>query len=95
MPAVYNLKYPVQFGSDLVAELEVRRPKGKDLRFAMSQKNNADGAFNLFARLTGQTPSFFDEMDGEDIQEVAKIIEVFLGNSPETGGNGSEDSPGT
>ena len=92
---IHKLRYPVRFGSDTVSELEVRRPKGKDLRFAMGQKNDADGAFSLFARLTGQTPSFFDEMDGEDIQEVTKIIEGFLGNTRKTGGNGSEDSPDT
>lgn len=73
------LETPVQWGSDLVSELRVRRPRGKDMRAMRDQ--SADGALKFAGRLTEHPDKFIDELD---VSDVARLLDVVTGFLPES-----------
>lgn len=81
-----TLKHPFDFGSETIESIELRRPKGKDLRTLPAEPNTGD-ILNLAAKLGGVTPSVIDEMDAEDVMEVVGAVQDFLLASRPTGGN--------
>lgn len=84
----YKLKYPVQFGEEKIAEIEIRRPKGRDVR---KVKITADGSVSmtdmmeLAASLSGHPPVVIDELDAEDLFEVLDVVTSFLPSGRRTG----------
>lgn len=93
-PLIHPLKHPVTFtfnaGKDNerieeIAEVAIRRPKGKDLRLADAQGGDMANQLKLIAQLTGLTIVQVDELDGEDITDISKVIEGFIPPGPETG----------
>lgn len=78
----YQLKHPVQVGSETVTELKIRPMKPKHLRnLSVDPKSYTMGTImDLAAKLTGQPSVVFDEMDMEDWEEVSAIVgERFAG----------------
>lgn len=74
------LKFPVSHGTEEVKELELRRPKGKDLRKLPAEPSTSD-VLNLGASLAGVTPSVVDEMDAEDVMALVEVVKGFLSPS--------------
>ncbi len=64
-------------------ELEVRHPKGKDLRVAMSLEGNStnigDIVFSLASTLTCKSQDELDSMDIKDTSKIINIVSGFLG----------------
>ena len=70
----YTLKSPV---GD-VSEIEIRKPKVKDLRDCPSAKNEFDMTFKMCTLLTGLAPSVLDELEMEDWTYLKNTIESFF-----------------
>lgn len=97
-PVVVKLKEPVQFGSELIEQLELR-PTGRAMRdFSLVNK---DGAviFNPYdcavvgvkmsGRLVG-AEKIVDMMAPVDLMEVFQVVMGFIGGSPQTGSTVSQ-----
>lgn len=84
---VYQLIHPFSFGKREVTELEFRRPKGKELRKLNigNGELSMNDLINLAGDLCGEPPAFMDEIDAEDVIEIAGMVGDFLGSSQQTG----------
>lgn len=74
-----KLEHPIEIAGDLIEEITLRRPKGKDLKATM--KSGSPGmaeSLALAARLSDQLPLVFDEMDGADLTAVLDEVGNFL-----------------
>ena len=84
----YKLKYPIEYGSDYIEELEIRRPKTKDIKHL---KANVDGSFEmddmvkLIANVTDQPYSLIDNLDAADGMALISEVSDFLAIGQETG----------
>lgn len=87
-PEKYVLLFPVTFGSDVVTELEIRRPKAKDIK---QLKASANGEFEfkellkIIANITDQPDPFIDELDIDDAMALVEKVSSFLAGGPATG----------
>lgn len=81
---VVKLREPIEFGSRVVEELSIRKPKAKDMRkFPM---NPAMGdMLDLASVLAGEPTSVIDELSVPDMTSVIEVIGDFLGSSQQTG----------
>lgn len=80
MSVVHKLKYPFQFGDREITELTFERLKGKHLK-GISEKPSMVDLMNLASKSAKEAPAIFDEMDAEDVTDVAEIIGGFFGSS--------------
>lgn len=81
---VVKLRDPIMFGSRVIEELSIRKPKAKDMRkFSM---NPAMGdMLDLASVLAGEPTSVIDELSVPDMSRVIEVIGDFLGASQPTG----------
>ena len=87
---VYRLQYPIEFGSETITELSLRRVKGKDIRAVRNTASPASETLDLIGRLSGQPRPVIDELDAIDVEEVGKIVEGFTKSGPPTGDTPSQ-----
>jgi len=78
-PAVYNLKYPVEFDGVTVSEIKISRPKGKHIKKLGGSSKLAD-VMGIAHHITEYTDGFYDELDAADYLGVAEVIGDFLDN---------------
>ncbi|PAL22653.1 phage tail assembly protein [Sphingopyxis sp. GW247-27LB] len=89
----YLLKHPIETrdGKPMVAEVHIRRAKGKDLRAIAEAKNDFDGTLMLIDRLCQHPdggpifPGFADELDAEDIEALGELVMAILPSGQKTG----------
>ncbi len=81
---VLRLKEPVQFGSEIVAELSLRRPKAKDFRRLPMDPKFGD-ILDLAGQLAGQPKAVMDELGAEDLMEVMNLVGGFIPGGRGTG----------
>lgn len=81
---VLKLSEPVQFGSELISELTVRKPKAKDIR-RLPQTPTTGDLLDLAGRLCGQTPAMIDELGITDTLELLEIVGNFMEPGQKTG----------
>jgi len=60
------------------------RLKGRDLRAVGDAENDVDRTLALIAHFCGLTRAHMDEMDGEDIEHLGRIVQSFR-SGPRTG----------
>ncbi len=91
-PVVYVLVEPVKFGSEMITELQIRRPKAKDIRAVRSgpQVQAFGETLDLIGRLACQPKAVVDELDMEDVDAISDIIKGFSKSGPETGDTGPQ-----
>lgn len=77
-----KLAYPIDFQGAAIAELRVRRPKGKDMRFLPEGTASVDRMFPFLALLCGVEEGVFDEMDAADLTKLSKLVGDFLSDAP-------------
>lgn len=75
---VIKLDFPIEFKGDLIEEISLRRPKGKDMKACIKGVNNVAESIALAARLSDHLPIIFDEMDGADLTEVLGAVGNLL-----------------
>lgn len=81
------LQCPVEYGDTLITELRLRRPQGKHLKNVDIEKidsGNFAAILDLAADLSGQPPTVFDMLEGEDVIVVAQTVIGFLRGIVET-----------
>ena len=90
----YMLKHPIKTagGETMIADVILRRPKGKDLKAADKAATDLESTFILLDRLA-QTPDgndvfpgFAEELDAEDIVALGERLDALLPSGPKTGG---------
>ncbi len=82
----YTLRYPVEFGTDTITEITLRRPKGKDMeRLRDGAIPSMADTLDLIGQLSGQPKAVVREFDADDVEEVARIIQGFRGSGRPTG----------
>ncbi|WEK38689.1 MAG: phage tail assembly protein [Candidatus Brevundimonas colombiensis] len=81
----FDLKAPFDHEGQNVAQVRLRRPKGREIR-EMRNKASQPGAqsgditFAMMANLAEQPEALFDEMDGVDVRQIETWLETLLGN---------------
>ena len=82
----YKLKYPFSIAGKEYAEINLSRPKGKDIKGLdfknISTKECGDLAYAIS---DWDTPKAFDEMDAADYLEVTELALSFLADGRATG----------
>ena len=78
-----QLKKPIAFGSEIIAELTFREPKALDMRQLPLHPKSGD-ILDLAARLSGQLPSTLNLLCIEDYQQVMNEVGSFFSPGPET-----------
>jgi hypothetical protein len=100
MGATYQLAHPIvrklrvaggSENEETIAEVEIRRINGGDIRWMEGQGSKAGTSLGLVSRVTGMHTSVVDLLDAEDIAGIAEVIEGFLPPSLRSG----ETSSGT
>jgi hypothetical protein len=86
---VVKLKNPITLGSERIDELTFRPLKAKDLRRCKA-KDGMPQILELAGYLAGQTTQVIDELEGEDVLSVLKVVNSFFVDSQETGSEESE-----
>lgn len=72
-----KLTVPVQSGSEVIHELEFRRPKGKDLRF-LSTSPSMSELLDLAGQLSAQPKHIIDDLDAVDAMKALEIVGGFI-----------------
>lgn len=74
-----NLDYEVTVSGQKFTALDLRRPKGKDLKvLSRPGLSETDAEYAFFAQLAEVPPGVFDEMDMDDIKKVQDWFKDFL-----------------
>ncbi len=90
-PKAIRLSHPIAWDGKTVTEVQVRRPKVKDLRAmerdTSTSANQIDQGVAMAALLTELPAEIIDEMDAVDFAAVSEVIAGFLpqGPGPATG----------
>ena len=85
MITVY-LQSPDEFGSELITEIKIRRPKAKDMmNFPLTSNPVVGDILKLAGVLSGQPPSVIEELDCMDSFAVCEAVGSFLQRGPGTG----------
>jgi hypothetical protein len=83
-PKTVKLKTPVTWGSEVIFELTVQKPKAKHVRNLPAEPKTGD-LLDLAASLCGQTPRLIDELSIEDMTALMEVVGSFLGGGLKTG----------
>ena len=74
-----KLKFPLTVNGAPVTQVNLRRPKVRDMRAAQKAGgSNADVEIRLLTNLCELAPSDFDDMDVVDYLKIQKAYEGFL-----------------
>lgn len=84
METVLKLKEPVTYGSEIISELKIRKPKAKDIR-KLPQNPSTGDILDLAGRLCGHPPSVIDELSIEDVGDLLEIVGNFMQPGQKTG----------
>lgn len=76
---------PIQFGTEKIIELEIRKPKAKDFR-KMPMNPTFGDMLTLLSALTGREPPVLDELGVEDLMKVSEVVAGFIPGGLATGG---------
>ncbi|PSJ23577.1 phage tail assembly protein [Halomonas sp. ND22Bw] len=85
---VVKLDQPIEYGSEKIHELVIRRPKAKDFRELPAEPDMGD-ILTFAGDLASQPPSVIDELDVADMMKVVDAVGKFMPGGQKTGGNSS------
>lgn len=75
----YQLKYPVTLNGETITELNLRRPKARDLIKSQKAKGGEmEMIATMLADLAEITPRVVNELDAEDFAAVGEVIGNFM-----------------
>jgi len=81
---IIKLETPINFGSEKITELRLRKPIAKDFR-DMPLEPNVGDLLDVTAKLSGQAPSVIDQLDSIDLTEVLTVVGKFMRRGQPTG----------
>lgn len=73
---IHKLKEKIQFGTELIEEFELQKPKAKHIR-NMPQKPGMDAVLKIVGKLAGQPDKVIDELSMEDVNVLAEYFGAF------------------
>lgn len=79
-----TLSTPVTWGSEVIFELTVQKPKAKHVRNLPAEPKTGD-LLDLAAALCGQTPRMIDELSIEDMTTLMEVVGSFLSGGRKIG----------
>lgn len=74
----YRLQHPITVAGQEIIELEVRRPKLRDMKKAQQVKNDLERSIKMLADLTEQPPATIEELDMVDFDGLSKMVDAFM-----------------
>jgi len=77
-PIVYVLKHPFQLGSEQVARLSFKRPKGEHMRRVPADVGPMNALMKWAGILAGVTDVCLDLTDGEDLNAIFGIVSPLM-----------------
>lgn len=78
-PIRIELSDPVEFGSDMIDTLEIKRkPKTGDLQGLPKDMSEYDKSLRLIGRITGYPPKVINELSLDDYQQITEKLAPFL-----------------
>lgn len=81
-----DLHFPIQHEAAPLARVTLRRLKGAQYRKVdVSMLASGDHMLRLIGQLAVLPPPSVDQLDGEDITRLSKVVMGFFGQSPATG----------
>lgn len=74
------LRHPVRHGGNVIDHLELRRPKGRELKkwAKLAQRDKSAVDFDALAVLSGHTPNVIDELDIDDVADALEVVGYFF-----------------
>ena len=86
-PIKIKLYYPIEWGSDIRTEIEIkRRLKLKDLRgLSMESLQTIDGILEVCSKLTGEPTALLQELDPDDFGKIGGYLGDFFANGQTIG----------
>ncbi len=82
-----ELTYPIEIDGQTISELDIRRPKVRDMLAADAGGSDAEKELRLFANLCEQTPAAIEQLDMADYLKLQETYQGFLSSGPATAGN--------
>lgn len=82
----YELKHPIQHGSEEITELRFRAAVGRDLDDLPVGQMRFGDLRKLAAKLCGHPPTALDSIHPTDLDDVLLITNELLGGGQATGG---------
>lgn len=76
-----TLDYPFTFKGVEYAELELRRPKMRDMKKAQAHKDDMTKSIHMMADLCEVAPALIEELDTADFEKVSAKVGEFMGVS--------------
>lgn len=76
-----KLEYPFTHQGTEYDELNIRRPKMRDMKKAQQHKDDMVKSINMMADLCEVTPAVIEELDTADFQTVSDKVGEFMGVS--------------
>lgn len=73
----FTLKEPIQFGSETIKEIELKKPCAGDLRGMKMQPDLGD-LLDLIGRLAGHPKSVIDKLSVDDLKPILSAVSDFL-----------------
>ena len=75
----YKLQFPVEYGDEVITELKIRRPRGKELKLMpMDTPKDFQLSHEIAATLCGQPPQLLDILEKPDWMAVIRMANDFL-----------------
>lgn len=76
---IHPLAHPGTFDGVEMKEIELRRPKGGDMRKALNLTGAGEITASMIVNLAEITPLALDQLDGEDFMALSAIVGNFMG----------------
>lgn len=88
LPHTHKLKYPIQIGDETTTEIVFkRRLIAKDLKGIPADGMTLDCTTLMLSRVVGKPVAVMEQLDAEDLTDLAEVIGSFLSRGRTTGGN--------
>jgi len=76
----FDLEYSVQFGGETITFLNLRRPKGREIRAMQNGKGTPiDRTFEMMATLAEREVALIDELDAADVKKIDAWLNEIVG----------------
>lgn len=83
-PVVIKLQDPVEYGSEVIYELKLQKPKAKHFKRLSFDNPSFPEMLEILGQLAGQPPSVIDELSWVDTQTATGILGNLLAPSQTT-----------
>lgn len=75
----HPLAHPITVDGEDITQIELRRPKGADMRKALNLTGAGEITASMIINLAEVSPKVVDELDGEDFMALSVIVGNFMG----------------